>query len=352
MAECAAGQTCELLAGAGAFCQGAIVGADAGPTPTDDAGPPGDAGPDTDGDGDGIPSSTDCDDTNAAIGTMNVESCMGACGFGTVVCTNGVRTACSAATDCSCPTPGEVRTIPCGRCGIASQSCGADSRWSVPSACTDEHECITGAVEARTPRCGREERVCDSTCMWRSWSEVVPPRECEPGEEDTLMNEFCGIAAVDVRTCQDDCLYGPSEGCRPLCRRGPRTSRIGAATTCIPEGEFILGTTTYADAMPVRTIAISDFWVAVDPATAGEYRRCVTEGGCTAVEAPSFAALTDRQAAVGVTQMQAAMFCAWDGGELITEFQWEKAARGPAPSRQEHPWGDVTRVQLRPDPSA
>jgi formylglycine-generating enzyme required for sulfatase activity len=312
---------------------------DAG-TPGEDVGPPGDAGPDVDGDEDGLVSSMDCDDADPTVGAMNVETCTSACGYGTVVCTNGTRTACSALTECGCPMPGEVRTLSCGRCGIASQTCGADNRWSMPSACTDERECMAGTVEVRASRCGREERVCDGMCGWRAWTEVVPLGECEPGETRGEQTAMCGAGAEEIRTCGEDCQFGEPEGCRPLCTRGPRSSRTGTATVCVPAGPFILGEPMSATASPPRTVTLSEYWVAVNPVTVADYTRCEMEGACTAVAVAEFLAGAPSDAATGLTHEQAVAFCEWDGGTIISEFQWEKAARGPAPSMLAHPWGD------------
>ena len=34
-------------------------------------------------------------------------------------------------------------------------------------------------------------------------------------------------------------------------------------------------------------------------------------------------------------------FCTWDGGYLVSEYQWEKAARGAAPDVRRNAWGDA-----------
>ena len=50
-------------------------------------------------------------------------------------------------------------------------------------------------------------------------------------------------------------------------------------------------------------------------------------------------ALAD-QPVVGVSWCQARDYCAWAGKRLLTEYEWERAALGPAENRRRFPWGD------------
>src|SRR5690606_37644458 len=110
------------------------------------------------------------------------RTCASRCDTGIQRCTDGVWHECNATTECGCAVPGASRTIPCGRCGLASQTCGADGFWSEPTECLDEAECFDGEVERDTSRCGERARICDATCHWRDWTETAPPGACEPGE--------------------------------------------------------------------------------------------------------------------------------------------------------------------------
>ena len=150
---------------------------------------PGDSGlsmpdtpaPDVDGDGDGVPSSRDCDDADPAISSTSSRSCMNECGTGTEQCTDGAWSACTAPTDCRCDTEGATRIGTCGLCGMQSQTCRAGT-WQGVSSCLDEGVCVFGAVESREgPLCDRDERLCGADCRWGDWLQAVPEGDCVPG---------------------------------------------------------------------------------------------------------------------------------------------------------------------------
>ena len=92
-----------------------------------------------------------------------------------------------------------------------------------------------------------------------------------------------------------------------------------------------------------REVWLDGYWVDRREVTVREYRACVHAGGCALaplVEGdPSL--LADALPQVNVTRGEAERFCAWRGGRLPTEAEWEKAARGT--DGRTWPWGDDRR---------
>jgi formylglycine-generating enzyme required for sulfatase activity len=95
-----------------------------------------------------------------------------------------------------------------------------------------------------------------------------------------------------------------------------------------------------ADEAPQRRLELSAFAIDRLEVSVADYGRCVRAGRCTPVPAASALGAFRLAAApqVNVTWHQAAAYCAFQGGRLPTEAEWEKAARGPL--GRLWPWGD------------
>ena len=104
----------------------------------------------------------------------------------------------------------------------------------------------------------------------------------------------------------------------------------------VPAGPFSRGSTRGADdERPVRVRTLPAFHIDRTEVTRAMYARCVSARRCSPV---SIDLATDVDLPVtNVNWNEARAFCAFAGGRLPTEDEWEKAARGS--DGREFPWG-------------
>ncbi len=106
----------------------------------------------------------------------------------------------------------------------------------------------------------------------------------------------------------------------------------------VPAGEFTMGSDNgEGDEKPVHTVYLDAFWIDQTEVTNKQYQACVDAGTC---EPPSDASSSthpsyyenpefDNYPVIYVNWDKANRYCeVWAGGDLPTEAQWEKAARG------------------------
>lgn len=112
---------------------------------------------------------------------------------------------------------------------------------------------------------------------------------------------------------------------------------VVSAQVLIPAGPFLRGDEAgEPDERPSRRVHLSAFSIDRTEVSRAAYGACVAAGKCRPPAAQGQGG--GDLPVVGVTWHDAAAYCAFAGGRLPTEAEWEKAARGTDGRR--YPWGD------------
>jgi formylglycine-generating enzyme required for sulfatase activity len=193
--------------------------------------------------------------------------------------------------------------------------------------------------------CREEQRLCDSSCTWTGWTETTPAGACEPGAERFEQLD-CSFGLYRRQTCSDTCDWTTeADACADGCGDAPRVTSWGdEVEVCIPAEPFIRGSLDAPDQQPIQTVYVSAYYIDRTTVTNRRYKACRDAGVCGDTYHPTTTARIDDPAFADhpVYQLSfanAEAFCAWDGGRrLLTEAEWEKAARGPAPRENRYTW--------------
>ncbi len=116
----------------------------------------------------------------------------------------------------------------------------------------------------------------------------------------------------------------------------------------VPAGDFIMGASAHdsdrePSEEPQHTVYLDTFWISKTQITNSMFNACVNAGICqySASHTTNPRYLDPFYAShpvVYISWDMAQTYCAWTGGRLPTEAEWEKAARGTEGAR--YAWGE------------
>ena len=245
--------------------------------------------------------------------------------------------------------------------GKDDNGCCVDKRFLKPKKTTEpEKKCPLGKmVSADTAKnccwpgqvwAGGQCRGIPSTCPagHAVEKEECVVRGCPTGKTRTEDGVHCCWPGQVWAKGQKRCVGIPSKCPKNWKVEGQDCLQKGiGGWVALPGGRFGMGSEGGdRDEAPVHLAELSGFSIKKSEVTVAEYRVCVEEGKCTPAADDAVGCNWSTQAGDRedhpincVTFEQAERFCAFAGGRLPTEAEWEFAARGGGKGVT-YPWGE------------
>ena len=131
-------------------------------------------------------------------------------------------------------------------------------------------------------------------------------------------------------------------------------AQLGIDMINVPSGIFTMGSNETEQEKPIHQVFQDSYRISKNDITVAQYRAyCESEAiDFNQIQKPEWGWI-DGHPMVNITWYEARDFCRWAGGDLPTEAQWEKAAKGTDGRR--YPWGnefDEERLWQSPMPPA
>lgn len=302
-----------------------------------------------------------------------------------VCCIDGQQATLTARGMCNPPAQAHDDPFPClpGCCNVQ----GDDFRVMARGVCTNLGGQIVADAQCEPVCCrlgeeteGRTAGACQVLGGMPDPSRVLCDGTCceEPRNaclKAACVNGSCAEVIRDGATCarHQDC--GPGEACSFQCgcvpRLGPGISPgqeavnpvDGAPVVWVPAGPFLAGLTDAQGQVlwewywqpgmngPQVEITLTEgFWIYQHEVTVERYRRFTEISGAEMPQTPPWGWLDQGPIHNGVPWYWANEYALRAGGELPTNAQWEKAARGT--DGRAFPWGEAYAPGLAADWSA
>ncbi len=173
---------------------------------------------------------------------------------------------------------------------------------------------------------------------------LVLGARCTAARGDRRAQGEQGVAAPRPSAVEADLDLDP-EADPSADRASPPTEACGAlrsGTACLPAGIARLGRDgdeQRFEERPARAARLRPFAIDLREVTRAQWSRCERANRC-----PSAGCDGEHRSPVAcVAWSEAREFCAWRGGRLPTEAEWERASAGILPAHRTYPWGDELR---------